>query len=94
MAGAKIEQGRKTKNKSARTHECCSFFFFSSGNGDRDFFPPLVPNVFLSCPQMVSQFSMSSHQVPKLFPNVLRRMFPIAPGFIPYGLPKVQFPWI
>jgi hypothetical protein len=58
-------------------------FFFLRGNGERDFFPPLVPNVFLSCPQMFSQFSMSSYQFPKLFPDALRRMFPIAPGFYP-----------
>ncbi len=31
MAGAEIEQGRKTKNKSARTHEWSSFFLFEGG---------------------------------------------------------------
>jgi hypothetical protein len=67
-------------------------FSFLRGKGERDFFSPVVPNVFLSCPQMVSQLSMSSHQVPKLFPDALRRMFLIAPGFYPVWSAQSSIP--
>jgi len=81
MAGAEIEKGRETKKKLARTPEWSSFFLFQGAGGEGFFPPPLLPNVVLSSPQKVPQISMCSHRVPKLFPNVFPRMFPIAPGF-------------
>jgi len=62
-------------------------FFFFRGQGERDFFPPVVPNVFPLCLKRVPQFSMGSHQVPKLFPNA----FPIA-GFYPIWSAQSSIP--
>jgi hypothetical protein len=83
---------RKKNKKQIGTHSWMVQFFSFWGQGPEGFFFPLVPNVFLSCPQMVSQFSMSLHQVPKLFLDALQRMFSIAPGFCPVWCAKSSIP--
>ncbi len=62
MAGAEIKQGRKTKNKSAPTHECCSFFLFE---GQGIFFPYLFP----MCSYHVPKWFPSSKCPHIKFPN-------------------------
>jgi hypothetical protein len=61
------------------THKQSSFFLvdiwgMGIGGGERDFlFFSLLSNAFPSC----------SHHVPKVFPNMFLKMFPIAPWFYP-----------
>ncbi len=72
MAGAEIEQGRKTKNKSARTHECCSFFLFEGERGEGFFFPCRSQCVPIMSPNgfpVVNVLASSSQTVPRCAPE-------------------------
>jgi hypothetical protein len=69
------------------THEQSNFFLlrgWGGGGESRIFcFFPLVP----MCPIKF----LKGFQIPKVFIDVILKMFPIALGFISYGLLKVQF---
>jgi len=72
MAGAEIKQGRKTKNKSAPTHECCSFFLFEGQRGEGFFSPPCSQCVPIMSPNgfpVLNVLTSSSQTVPRCAPE-------------------------